>query len=165
MEITKDTVVAFHYVLSEVDGGQVESSYDVEPMALLIGHQGTFPKLEEALIGQAKGDKVQATLTPAESYGERQEGNTQRVPIKHLLTKGRLKPGQTVKVNTEQGARDATVVKVGLKNVDLDTNHPLAGKHLIFDMEVLDVRAATKEELETGHVHAGAQEEKSCSCC
>lgn len=73
--------------------------------------------------------------------------------MKHLLTKGRLKPGQSVKVNTEQGPRDATVVKVGLKNVDLDTNHPLAGKHLQFDIEVTEVRAAAQEELDHGHAH------------
>lgn len=153
MEITKDTVVTFHYVLTEVEGEQVESSYDVDPMAFLVGHQNIFPKLEDALMGKTVGDKVSATLAPVDSYGERQEGNTQRVPIKHLLTKGRLKPGQTVKVNTEHGARDATVVKVGLKNVDLDTNHPLAGKHLQFDMEVMEVREASQEELDHGHAH------------
>lgn len=153
MQITKDTVVTFHYVLSEVDGEQIESSYDVEPMAFLHGHQNIFPKIEEALTDKQVGDKLSVALAPVDGYGERNEGNTQRVPTKHLLTKGRLKPGQSVKVNTEQGPRDATVVKVGLKNVDLDTNHPLAGKHLQFDIEVTEVRAATQEELDHGHAH------------
>ncbi len=153
MQITKDTVVTFHYVLTELEGDQIEASYDVDPMAYLHGHQNIFPLLESALEGKVEGDKLSVTLTPADAYGERQEGNTQRVPIKHLLTKGRLKPGMTVKVNTEQGARDATVVKVGLKNVDLDTNHPLAGKHLQFDIEVMGVREATAEELDHGHAH------------
>lgn len=153
MQIAKDTVVNFHYVLTEVGGEQVESSYDVDPMAFLVGHQNIFPKIEEALMDKAEGDKVSVELAPVDAYGERQEGATQRVPIKHLLTKGRLKPGMTVKVNTEQGARDATVVKVGLKNVDLDTNHPLAGKTLTFDIEVVAVRAGTEEEIDHGHAH------------
>lgn len=153
MQITKDTVVTFHYVLTELEGDQIESSYDVDPMAYLHGHQNIFPAVEAAMEGKQAGDKFSVTLTPQESYGERQEGNTQRVPIKHLLTKGKLKPGMSVKVNTEHGPRDATVVKVGLKNVDLDTNHPLAGKHLQFDIEVTEVREATSEEIDHGHAH------------
>jgi len=153
MQITKDTVVTFHYVLSEVGGDQIESSYDQDPMAFLVGHGNIFPKIEDALMEKSEGDKVSVELAPVDGYGERHEGNTQRVPIKHLLTKGRLKPGMTVKVNTEEGPRDATVVKVGLKNVDLDTNHPLAGKHLSFDIEVAGVREATAEELDHGHAH------------
>ena len=153
MQITKDTVVTFHYVLSEVGGDQIESSYDQDPMAFLVGHGNIFPKIEDVLMEKSEGDKVSVELAPADGYGERNEGNTQRVPIKHLLTKGRLKPGMTVKVNIEEGPRDATVVKVGLKNVDLDTNHPLAGKHLSFDIEVAGVREATAEELDHGHAH------------
>lgn len=153
MQITKDTVVTFHYVLSEVGGDQIESSYDQDPMAFLVGHGNIFPKIEDALMEKSEGDKVSVELAPVDGYGERHEGNTQRVPIKHLLTKGRLKPGMTVKVNTEEGPRDATAVKVGLKNVDLDTNHPLAGKHLSFDIEVAGVREATAEELDHGHAH------------
>lgn len=153
MQISKDSVVSFHYVLSEVDADQLESSYDADPMAYLHGHENIFPVIETALEGKAVGDKLTATLSPQEAYGERKEGNTQRVSMKHLLTKGRLKPGMTVKVNTEHGTRDATVVKVGLKNVDLDTNHPLAGKHLQFEIEVVEVREATQDEVAHGHAH------------
>ncbi|WP_027856098.1 FKBP-type peptidyl-prolyl cis-trans isomerase [Marinobacterium jannaschii] len=153
MQIAKDTVVQFHYVLSEADGEQVESSYETDPMAYLHGHGNLFPKLEEALEGLEAGAKADVTLTADESYGQREEGRTQRVPIKHLLTKGKLRPGMTVKVNTERGAADATVVKVGLKNVDLDTNHPLAGKSIRFEVEIVEVRDATAEEIQHGHAH------------
>ncbi len=154
MNIAKNTVVQFHYNLCEADGTPVESSYDGgEPMAYLQGHHNIFPKLEAALEGKAAGDKLEVELAPADGYGERQAGSTQRVPIKHLLTKGRLRPGMSVKVNTEQGPRDATVVKVGLKNVDLDTNHPLAGKQLKFAIEVVSVREATADEISHGHAH------------
>ena len=77
----------------------------------------------------------------------------QRVPLKHLTSRGKLEPGQVVAVNTNQGQRAARVVKVGHFNVDLDLNHPLAGKTLVFDVEIIDVRAATAEELQHGHAH------------
>ncbi|WP_369821112.1 peptidylprolyl isomerase, partial [Oleiphilus sp. HI0067] len=81
----------------------------------------------------------------------------QRVLIKHLMGDkkqlARLKPGMTVGINTEQGARQATVVKAGKFNVDVDTNHPLAGKDLTFDIEIISIREATKEEISHGHAH------------
>lgn len=153
MQIEKDTVVSFHYVLTEVGGEQIENSEKADPIAYLHGHNGIFPGIEQALEGKVEGDQVSVTLPPAESYGERKEGSSQRVPIKHILTKGKLRAGMTVKVNTEKGPQDATVLKVGLKNVDLDTNHPLAGKTLQFDLSIVSVRAATEEELAHGHAH------------
>jgi FKBP-type peptidyl-prolyl cis-trans isomerase SlyD len=77
----------------------------------------------------------------------------QRVPKKHLVTKGKIAPGMLVQVNTKNGPQEAIVVKVGLKNIDVDTNHPLAGKTLTFDIEVVDIRDATTEEISHGHAH------------
>jgi FKBP-type peptidyl-prolyl cis-trans isomerase SlyD len=77
----------------------------------------------------------------------------QRIPIKHLIRPGRLEVGKAVAVNTNAGQRRATVLKVGRFNVDVDLNHPLAGKTLIFDVRVLDVRDATPEEIAHRHAH------------
>ena len=66
---------------------------------------------------------------------------------------GRLVPGQLVVLNTSQGQKQVTVVKVGRFNVDVDTNHPLAGQSLTFEVEISDVRDATKEEVSHGHPH------------
>jgi len=77
----------------------------------------------------------------------------QRVPLKHLRARGRLRPGMVAAVETEHGARQVTVVKVGKFNADVDTNHPLAGRTLSFDIEVLEVRAASEEEIAHGHAH------------
>jgi FKBP-type peptidyl-prolyl cis-trans isomerase SlyD len=122
-------------------------------MAALVGHRNILPGLEESFIDREVGDNFTVTLPPERAYGLRQEGAQQRVPIKHLLNKGRLKPGQQVLINTEQGRRHATLLKVGRFNVDVDTNHPLAGKTLTFDVTVLDVREATAEERAHGHAH------------
>ena len=152
MKIASNTVVQFHYNLSVVGGDFTESS-DSEPSACLIGHNNVMPAIEQAIMGKQAGDEVSITLPPEDAYGKRREGSIQRVPIKHLMTKGKLKPGMVVKINTQSGPRDGTIVKVGRFNVDLDTNHPLAGETLNFQLSIVDVREATPEEIAHGHAH------------
>jgi FKBP-type peptidyl-prolyl cis-trans isomerase SlyD len=154
MKIEKDLVVTFSYILKDSAGTEVERSADDDPMAYLHGHGNILPDLELALVGSEIGDKLDVDLTAAQAYGERVEAEAMRVPIKHLTTKSRkFKVGQSVKVNTADGPRDATVTKVGKFNVDIDTNHPLAGIDLTFSIAILDVRAATTEEISHGHAH------------
>lgn len=157
MQVSTDSVVSFHYTLSETGGELLESSYEAEPNLYLHGHQGLLPAMEEAMEGKQKGDKFTLQMTPEQGYGQRKEGAIQRIPIKHLhdyaSLKNKLKPGMTVAVNTQNGPWNALVVKVGKFNVDVDSNHPLAGKNLTFEIEVMDVRAATEEELAHGHAH------------
>lgn len=153
MEIQKDCVVSFHYRLSNSDGTELETSRNGDPVAYLHGHRGVIRGLEEAMTGKRQGDVFTAEVPASKAYGARKEGSSQRVPIKHLLTKGRLKPGMAVKINTDNGPRDVTIVKVGKFNVDVDANHPLAGIDLSFDIEIVEVRAASSEELSHGHAH------------
>lgn len=77
----------------------------------------------------------------------------QRVPVKHLAFKGKLQAGNVVQLNTAEGMRAVTVIKAGRHNADIDANHPLAGQNLEFDIEILDLRPATTEEISHGHVH------------
>lgn len=153
MQIVADKVVSFHYHLSEGEGEAFENSRDGDPVLYLHGRHGMLSGLEEAMAGKETGDTFTVTLSPEKAYGKRRESAQQRVPIKHLVTKGKLKPGMVVQINTEKGAKEATVLKVGLKNVDVDSNHPLAGKTLTFAVEIVDVRDATPEELSHGHAH------------
>ncbi|MBA3581442.1 MAG: peptidylprolyl isomerase [Gammaproteobacteria bacterium] len=152
MQISKNTVVSIHYRLSD-EHGEIENSHNASPMAYLHGQNNILPSLEKALEGKTKGEQLSITLAPEDAYGLRNPQSQQRVPIKHLVTKGKLTPGKAVKVNTQQGVINATVVKVGKFNVDLDTNHPLAGKQLTFNIEIVDVRGASEEELSHGHAH------------
>ncbi|HOY23866.1 MAG TPA: peptidylprolyl isomerase [Cellvibrio sp.] len=157
MKISADKVVSFHYNLNDVDGSLLETSYDSDPTLYLHGHGNILASLESALEHKAAGDKVSVTLAPDQAYGERKEGAVQRIPIKHLhnhaVLKNKLKPGITVQVNTQHGPWEAIVLKVGKFNVDIDSNHPLAGKTLSFEIEVVDVREASSEELAHGHAH------------
>ena len=151
--IDDDTVVTFHYRLRDSESTFTESSEGREPVVYMHGHANIVPGLEREMAGKTSGAKFTATVAPEGAYGARDENAVQRVPIKHLANRGKLVAGQMVAVNTSEGARHARVVKVGHFNVDLDLNHPLAGKTLIFDIEILDVRAATPEELAHGHAH------------
>jgi len=153
MLIADKKVASFHYTLSNEQGEQIESSRERQPMSYLHGARNIIPGLENALAGKAAGDQFQVTIPPAEAYGERRADQVQRVPAKHFRDARKLKPGQLVSIQTRRGPIQATVVKVGRFNIDVDTNHPLAGQTLTFDVEVLAVRDATNEEIEHGHVH------------
>ena len=152
MKIEKDRVVRFHYSVAEAGGEPVETSRDREPLAILFGHGIIIPGLEKAMDGHEAGDTFKADVTAADAYGERREGMSQRVPKKHFGAQ-KLAPGQQVVLNTSFGPRAVTIEKVGMSVVDVDLNHPMAGKDLQFDIEIVDVREASKEEIEHGHVH------------
>lgn len=153
MNIEKNTVVQFHYHLIEESGQELETSRGSDPMAALIGHNNMIAGLEKAFIGRAEADVFSVTLSAKDAYGERNENAKQRVPIKHLVGLKKPRVGQVVTIQTDQGQRQVTVQKVGRFNVDVDTNHPLAGKVLVFDVEILSVRAATEEEISHKHAH------------
>jgi FKBP-type peptidyl-prolyl cis-trans isomerase SlyD len=157
MQVLADKVVSFHYNLKDVAGALLETSYDGDPTLYLHGHSNILAGIESALESKTVGDKVAVNLTPDQAYGERKEGAVQRIPIKHLhnhaALKNKLKPGSRVVVNTQHGPWEAVVLKVGKFNVDIDSNHPLAGKELSFEIEVVDIRDASTEELAHGHAH------------
>jgi FKBP-type peptidyl-prolyl cis-trans isomerase SlyD len=155
MLIEKNKVVTFHYRLKEAGQEQtIETSHGQDPVLYLYDRGGILPALAQAMAGHRVGDEFSVSLTPEQAYGERHASRPQRIPIKHL-SRGykKLRPGQTVAVNTHEGPRNVTVLKVGKFNIDVDTNHPLAGKALVFEVEIVDIRDATREELTHGHAH------------
>lgn len=157
MQITKDTVVQFTYRIYELDGTELENNHDSDPVAYLHGHSNMMPGVEGALEGKAVGDSFTVELEPAQTYGEIQADSEQRIPLKHLqgAKQGvkKWQAGMTAVVNTDQGQREVTILKVGKFMVTVDSNHPLAGKTLKFELDVVDVRQATAEEVEHGHAH------------
>lgn len=153
LDAREGRVVRFHYRILDVDGNVVESSRTGDPLAILLGYGVVLRSIEEALTGRQSGERFQVTLPPEQAYGQRREGATQRVPKKHFRNPGRLKTGMITQLSTERGTRPVTVLKVGAKVVDVDLNHPQAGKTLTFDLEVMEVRDATPEEIAHRHVH------------
>ena len=153
MNIESGTVVTFHYTLRDEQGSQLETSRDSEPSAYLHGANNVIRGLEAAMAGRAAGDVFTATVEPEQGYGLRDPGRAQRVPVKHLVFSGSLRPGAVVQLNTGDGRRPVTVTKVGRHSADIDTNHPLAGQTLNFDIEIIEVRPASPEERAHGHAH------------
>jgi FKBP-type peptidyl-prolyl cis-trans isomerase SlyD len=151
--VERNKVVEFHYELSTDDGDLVDTTRDSSPVAILIGHGNIIPGLEAALSGHAVGDRFKTTVEPEQGYGMRREGWIERVSKKHFVDAKRLKPGMEAAYRTDRGVRSVTVVKVGSKVLDVDMNHPLAGRQLNFDVEILSVRDAEPQELAHGHAH------------
>src|SRR5690348_13090760 len=156
MKAAKNTVVSFHYSVREAGGTEpLDSSRERgQPLTTLLGYHRLVPGIENALEGREAGERFEVDVAPADGYGERREGMVQRVPKKYFQNADKLKPGmQTVLQTRDGGQRLVTVHKVGMSAIDVDHNHPLAGKTLHFDIEVTGVRAPTPEELEHGHAH------------
>ena len=153
MIVEKDKVVSFHYTLKNTAGEQMETSREQEPMIYLFGANNIIVGLEKAMDGHSVGDEFVVTVEPEDGYGIRNEKNVQRVPLKRLKGVGKISVGQVLNLQTNKGQVQVTVLKVGRFNVDVDGNHPLAGVPLTFEVEVMDIRDASEEELEHRHVH------------
>lgn len=152
MKIEKNTAITLRYTLADaVTGKLLEESR--EPMAYLHGGYGnTFPKVEAELEGREAGFQTTLVLQPQDAFGERDESLVQTIP------KTQFPPGVKVGGQLEGRGEDGhthvfTVVKIKGPVVHLDGNHPLAGKALRVTVQVLEVRAATEEEIAHGHVH------------
>jgi FKBP-type peptidyl-prolyl cis-trans isomerase SlyD len=154
MSADKPNVVRFHYAVGEVGQPPIENSREGgEPLTVLLGTGSIIPGLEDALVGRAAGDKFEVVVPAAQAYGERSDTLLQRVPKKYFPDQYSLRPGQRVVLKTQDGPRPVLVVKIGQSVVDVDLNHPMAGKDLKFDIEMVDIRPATDEEISHGHVH------------
>lgn len=155
MKAGKDKVISLHYTLT-VDGEKVESSHDGdEQLWVLLGHGQLIPGLERAIEGHEAGESLQVEVAAADGYGERQEGQIQRMSKKYFPQANRLKPGMVTALQLKEGGQRAvTVHKVGMSTIDVDVNHPMAGKTLHFDVTIGEVRDATEEEIQHRHAHA-----------
>jgi FKBP-type peptidyl-prolyl cis-trans isomerase SlyD len=154
MNVEKDKIVSFHYSLTEESGAPVEDSREREPLVIMFGRGNIIAGLEQAMAGHVAGDRFDVVVPPAQGYGERREDATQRVPKKYFRDAEHLQPGMTTVLNTKDNRQQmVTVTKVGSSVIDVDLNHPMAGKTLHFAIEITDVRDAGADELAHGHVH------------
>jgi FKBP-type peptidyl-prolyl cis-trans isomerase SlyD len=149
MQITKDKVAGIHYTLRDNTGTIIDTSDGRDPLYYLHGAGNLILGMEEGLEGKAQGDKFQLKISPEKGYGEKDPSMTQKVP-RTAFGDQEVKKG--MKFSTDRGAV-VTVTEVGLDAVTVDANHPLAGVELNFAVEVMEVRNATSEEIQHGHVH------------
>jgi len=153
MVIAADKVVLIHYTLTNDAGKALDSSSGGEPLAYLHGQGNLISGLEKALDGKQAGDKLSVRVEPADGYGVRDDSLVQQVP-RRQFGGANLQPGMQFHAQTSQGhARAVTVKRIVGDMVTVDGNHPLAGEVLNFEVEIAEVRDATPEELEHGHVH------------
>lgn len=153
MTIKPQSVVTIHYTLTDDDGIELDSSRDQNPLTYLHGGGNIIPGLEIALLGRPAGDKFQVRVPAADAYGEFVDDMVQSVPLSAFGDDAEIAVGMRFRANTEQG--DLSVVVTGIEGdlVTVDGNHPLAGKNLHFNVEVVAVREASAVELAHGHVH------------
>lgn len=153
MEIAQDSVVSIHYTLTNDAGEVLDSSSGSDPLAYLQGHGNLIPGLERELAGKKTGDKLKVRIAPTDAYGEQDDSLIQEVPRSAFAGIADLQVGMQFQAQSNHGPRTVTITKVAGDLITVDGNHPLAGQHLNFAVEVTDVRAATEEELSHGHVH------------
>ena len=153
MNIEKNAVVAIDYTLTDNDGVVIDTSTGREPLKYLHGTGALIPGLEKELEGKVVGDKLDVAIKPEEGYGMRNEEMLQTVPKEHFGHVPDLQAGMQFQANGEQAPITVTIVEVTDTEVKVDGNHPLAGVVLNFKVEVKEVRAASAEELDHGHVH------------
>lgn len=158
MEVAQDRVVTIAYTLKDDEGNVLDSSENHGDLAYIHGHQNIVEGLEDALEGKDVGDSVTTTVEPEKGYGDRHDQLMFTVPRSNMPD-GDLEVGMQFAAQDKEGNQQVvTLVDIGDEEVKLDANHPLAGQTLHFDVTVNDVREASDEEVEHGHVHDGSHD-------
>ena len=152
MNISENSVVTLHFTVCSADGTQIDSSREGEPMVILQGSHYLIQGLEDHLDGKQAGDKFVIDVEPDLAYGERHEELVQVVP-KSMFEGIKVEPGATFRATIDEGEQSVMVVDVTDEEVVVDGNHPLSGLTLNFDVEVLEVRDGTEDEIAHGHPH------------
>ena len=153
MKIAENKVVTINYTLRDDNKTILDSAQDSD-FAYLHGAQNIIPGLESALEGKAVNDELSVSIAPTDGYGERNDDMTQIVPKEMFGVDGDIEVGQQFNAASPEGHEImVTVMAVDDENITVDGNHPLAGATLHFEVKVMDIRDASEEELEHGHVH------------
>lgn len=153
MKITSNRVVLVHYTLKNDAGDTLDSSAGGEPLAYLHGNGNLIRGLESELVGRVAGETLNVRIAPRDGYGEIDPSLVQNVPRSAFAGIDDIKIGMRFKTQTAHGPQFSVVTEVSDESIQMDANHPLAGQHLNFAVEITDVRDASHEELAHGHVH------------
>ncbi|WP_456384516.1 FKBP-type peptidyl-prolyl cis-trans isomerase [Persephonella sp.] len=155
MKATSNKVVTFHYTLKDKETGQVlDSSQEYgQPLTVLFGAENIIPGLESRMEGMEAGEKKTIEVPASEAYGEKNPELIQKVPREYFQGI-ELEKGMPLQAQTPDGQIiNMIVVDFDDESVTVDMNHPLAGKDLVFEVEVVNVRNASLEEIKHGHAH------------
>jgi FKBP-type peptidyl-prolyl cis-trans isomerase SlyD len=148
MNICKDAFVTFHYAIVTEESEVKDGSRNDDPLTYVHGYSMLVPGLEDALEGRSAGDHFQVLVEAGRGYGERDEELFDVLPREAFAEMPGLQKGMLVQLEDEDGEpRLGRVAEIDIREVKVDLNHPFAGEDLNFDVEVIDVRMATEEEL------------------
>ncbi len=159
MKIEKDKMVSIHYTLRDESGGVMDSSRDRDPLDFIQGSGQIIPGIEKALEGKEAGEEMSVVVEPEEGYGRRDESLVYQVPKDQFQGIDEIEVGMCFQVNAGDGPLLMNVASVEEDGIVLDGNHPLSDMQLSFEISIVNVRDASKEELE-GNGHG-----KGCECC
>jgi FKBP-type peptidyl-prolyl cis-trans isomerase SlyD len=152
-KVIDDIVVTLDYTLT-VDGEIVDSSQEEGPIQFLHGHGNIISGLEAHLGGLTVGESLQVTVAAKDAYGDYDSGQIVDIPLDEFPEEICVEQGVELEMKDQDGdTLFARIVSVGKSRAKLDFNHPLAGKELTFDVNIVGLRAPTPEELEHGHIH------------
>ncbi len=147
MKIEKNKWVAIHYTVKDENGTEIDSSVGKEPLGYLHGNDCLISGLENALEGKETGDKFHVTIQPKDAYGEFDPHLVAEIKREQFDFDGDIEIGMQFQAMTQQGPTFVHVVEVDDDKITIDANHIFAGKVLNFDVEVVEVREPTEEEL------------------
>jgi FKBP-type peptidyl-prolyl cis-trans isomerase SlyD len=154
MPLKENQVVSINFTLKDNDGNIIQATTKEEPFSFLSGNEQILPKLEENIGGMLIGSKKTVVLDPENAYGNFSESAVRTVNKSEFPEGTELKVGMGYYADTPDGKQlPFTIKNIEGENITLDFNHPLAGKTLTFEVELLNLRDATQEELSHGHVH------------
>lgn len=152
MQISDKSAVSIHYTLTNQSGEQLDSSIGEAPLVYLHGAGNIIPGLEDALTGKQLGDKFKVTIAAEQAYGVASDEMVQ-VVSRSMFDGMDIEVGMQFHAEVSYGPGVITITHIDGDDITIDGNHPLAGVDLTFDVEVVDVREATADELAHGHVH------------
>lgn len=153
MQIADNTAVSIHYTLTNDDGEVLDSSIGREALVYLHGSGNIISGLENELKGKTVGDKFNVRIAAQDAYGEFADEMIQVISRSMFEGIDNIEVGMQFHADVNYGTGVVTVVDIDGDNITIDGNHPLAGQALTFDVEVIDIRPATKEEMSHGHIH------------
>jgi FKBP-type peptidyl-prolyl cis-trans isomerase SlyD len=165
VKIADNTYVAIDYRLTLDSGEEVDRSAEGTPLGFVTGTGSIIPGLENALTGRSAGESFQVTVEPQEAYGPVQEELQQAIPRDRFPADIAIEPGMSFQARGPRGPVALTVVSVERDQVNVDLNHPLAGKRLTFDVKVQEVREPLPHEVPAiSGCGCGPQEQSACGC-
>jgi FKBP-type peptidyl-prolyl cis-trans isomerase SlyD len=153
MQVADNMAVSIHYTLTNDEGEVLDSSIGDEALVYLQGGGNIISGLEKALHGKATGDKFNVRIPAEDAYGELMDEMVQVISREMFEGIDNIEVGMQFHADVSSGTGVVTVVNIDGDDITIDGNHPLAGLALTFDVEVIEVRAATQEEMAHGHIH------------